>query len=225
MPRPGRCCDAGVVQHVMNRANRRERIFHDDEDYSLFINVLAASTRKFPIRLLAYCAMPNHWHLVLWPSAANVVPAYMHWLTSTHVRHYHRIHGLTGTGHLYQGRYLNVPVQTDRHVLTVLRYVEANPLRAGMVAEAQAWRWSSLSESTRESERLTVEGPVKRPYNWLAHVNAPVEGVQRLRRAVSTGRPFGTLQWTRETAERYGLRSTLRGPGRPRRESVDTLEA
>ena len=219
MPRPRRCCEAGIVQHVMNRGNRKERIFNDHHDYSLFIKVLATSTSKFPIRLLAYCAMPNHWHLVVWPSAANVVPAYMHWLTSTHVQQYHRIHGLVGTGHLYQGRYLNVPIQTDRHVLTVLRYVEANPVRAGLVAEAQAWPWSSLAEATRESDRLTVEGPVKRPHDWLTYVNAPVEGVHRLRRAVSTGRPFGTLQWTRETAERCGLTSTLRDRGRPRRGS------
>jgi len=129
MPRPRRVCEPGVVLHVMNRANRKQRIFHGETDYSLFVEVLAAATQKFAVRLLAFCVMPNHWHLVIWPSAGDDVPAYMHWLTSTHVRQYHRVHGLIGTGHLYQGRYVSVPVQTDRHLLTVLRYVEANAVR------------------------------------------------------------------------------------------------
>ena len=115
------------------------------------------------MRLLAYCVMPNHWHLVVWPSAPNAIPAYMHWLTSTHVQQYHRAHGLVGTGHLYQGRYKSVPVQSDRHLLTVLRYVEGNPVRAGLVPRAEGWPWSSVTEASLGFGRFTSDTPVPRP--------------------------------------------------------------
>jgi putative transposase len=217
MPRPRRVCEPGVVLHVMNRANRKQRIFHGETDYSLFVEVLAAATQKFAVRLLAFCVMPNHWHLVIWPSAGDDVPAYMHWLTSTHVRQYHRVHGLIGTGHLYQGRYVSVPVQTDRHLLTVLRYVEANAVRGRLVTRAQDWPWSSVAEESDGVRGFISPSPIQRPADWLQYLNGPPDGIERLRRAVAKGRPFGSLRWTQETAERCGLTSTLRDPGRPPR--------
>jgi len=182
----------------MNRGNRKKRIFNDEDDFRLFTQLLGAATDRFAMRLLAYCVMPNHFHLVVWPSAGDAISAYMRWLTGTHAQHYHRAHDLTGTGHLYQDRYRSVPVESDFHLLTVLRYVEANPLRAGLVSRAEHWQWSSLSEGTRRSGPTLTDSPIVRPLDWLDRVNAPDESLERLRHSVSTGVPYGTQKWSVE---------------------------
>jgi putative transposase len=94
------------------------------------------------MRLIAYCVMPNHFHLALWPREDGDLSRWVQWLLTTHVlRHlayYHR------TGHVWQGRFKAFPIQEDDHLRLVLRYIERNPLRASLVARAEQWRWSSL---------------------------------------------------------------------------------
>jgi putative transposase len=113
------------------------------------------------MRIVAYCLMPNHWHLVLWPNEDAAVSAYIHWLTGTHACHFNARHALTG--HVYQGRFKAVRVLEERHLLTLLRYVESNPVSAGLVERAEQWHWSSVGPL-----RLTSlhPGPVPRPSNW-----------------------------------------------------------
>ncbi|MGH7180217.1 MAG: transposase, partial [Tepidisphaeraceae bacterium] len=112
-------------------------------------------------------------------------------------------------------------VQSDGHLLTVLRYVEANPLWAKMVTAAQDWPWSSLGRGRQEA-KLPVQltgWPVDRPGDWLTIVNAPLEEetVESLRTSVSRGRPFGKLGWVNRMVKRLGLESTVRDPWRPRK--------
>jgi putative transposase len=116
--------------------------------------------------MLAYGVMPNHWHLVLWPRADGDVSRCVGWLTLMHTQRWHAHHHTTGTGHLYQGRFKSFPVQTDAHFLTVCRYVERNPVRAGLVPRAERWRWGSLWQ--REQRYAAVQGmlspwPVDQP--------------------------------------------------------------
>src|SRR6266850_1096513 len=119
------------------------------------------------MRVLAYCVMPNHWHLVLWPRADGDFSHYVGWLTLTHTQRWHAYQHTVGTGHLYQGRFKSFPVQTDEHVLTVCRYVERNPVRAGLVPQAEHWRWGSLWQWERRSalaqERMAHERRRTRP--------------------------------------------------------------
>ncbi len=96
MPKPLRHAPGGVVFHCIHRGNGRSRIFEDDRDYAAFEKVLAEALMRVPLRRLAYCLMPNHWHRVLWPSLDFRLPAFMHWLMVTHVRRCHahqRTHG------------------------------------------------------------------------------------------------------------------------------------
>ena len=172
MPRPRRLRAPWSVHHVVNRGNRKRTIFHKRGDYRAFVSVLEEACAKFGMRLLAFCVMRNHWHLVLWPDEKVSISAYMHWVTSTHVRRYHAHYGLTGTGHLYQGPYRNRICRDERGVLAVIRYVEANPLTAGLVKKAEAWEWSSLRIRLNGDEgQLLSEGPVPLPANWAMHVN------------------------------------------------------
>lgn len=172
MGRTRRITAPNAVHHVVNRGNRKTAIFLKRGDYRAFVRILAEAGRKYRMRLLSFCVMKNHWHLVLWPDHDVSISAYMHWVTSTHVRRYHQHYGLTGTGHLYQDRYRNRICRDERGVLAVMRYVEANPLTAGLVKRAQDWEWSSLRIRERgDADGLLSAGPVSLPENWTAHVN------------------------------------------------------
>src|SRR4051794_18867721 len=136
MGRARRVSAGGIVYHVMNRGNRRADVFHKPGDYDAFVQVLAEGLQVVPCRLLTFCVMPNHWHLVLWPHADGDLSRFVGWVTNTHVKRHRQHYEDVDGGHLYQARFRSFPVQTDPHLLTVLRYVEANPLRAGLALRA-----------------------------------------------------------------------------------------
>ena len=143
-------------------------------------------------------------------------------LTTTHVRRWHLYRHSVGEGHLYQGTYKSFPVQNDAHLLTVLRYVERNALRANLVVRAEAWRWSSLWRSLHPKEEdetpVLSDWPVDRPRNWVWRVNQPErkDELDALRQSGRRGRPFGTELWQHRISKRLGLESTFRPRGRPR---------
>ncbi len=214
----------GWVFHVLNRGNARMQIFDDTSDYRAFEQVLAETQERFRMRLLSYCLMPNHWHMVLWPRGDGDLGRFMQRLTTTHVRRWHLHRHTVGDGHLYQGIYKSFPIQQDEHFLTVCRYVERNALRANLVERAEDWRWSSLAVSRMSAARRRgdkcpslADWPVDRPRGWCRLVNKPQtdEEQEALHRAVQRGRPYGTPSWQERTAQRLGLQSTMRPRGRP----------
>lgn len=223
MPRRPRTATGGLVYHVLNRRVGRLRLFERDSDYAAFERVLEEAIARGGIRLMAYCVMPNHWHLLLWPRHDDELSETLRWLTVTHTQRWHAAHRSAGSGPLYQGRFKSFPVQTDEHFLTVTRYVERNALRANFVRRAENWRWGSLWRQTQGDAKARVllsDWPVPRPRNWLAYVNraeTPPE-LEALRRSAQRGRPFGSELWQNRTAKRLSLESTLRPRGRPRRE-------
>jgi putative transposase len=119
-------------------------LFHKQGDFDAFLKVLAEGLERYPVELLCYCLMSNHWHLLLKPKSSAGLADLMRWVGVTHVRRHHQHYHRRGGGHLYQGRYKSFPIQDDAHFLTVCRYIEANPLRAKMVERAEAWPYSSL---------------------------------------------------------------------------------
>jgi len=220
MARRLRSSDAGYVYHVLNRAVGRGRLFGKAGDYAAFEKVLREAWERDRMRVLSFVLMPNHWHLVLWPERDGQLSTWMQWLTVTHVRRWHAHQHTAGTGPVYQGRFKSFPVQEDEHYLRLCRYVERNPLRAGLVARAEEWRWSSLWHRVQATGLPWLSaGPLPLPRGWTAHVNA-VETEAELaavRRCVSRGAPMGTAEWQAQTAALLGLQSSLRGPGRPRK--------
>jgi putative transposase len=211
-----------LIYHALNRANARLPIFETDEDYRAFEQVLTDVRARIPTRILAYCLMPNHWHLVLWPREDGELSAFMRRLTLTHTQRWHAHRRTVGSGHLYQGRFKAFLVQNDPHFLTVCRYVERNALRAKLVKRAETWRWGSLWRSVHgdaPARALLSEWPIARPRNWIERVNRPENQAEldALRRSVNRGSPFGDNRWVERTAKRMGLESTLRPRGRPRR--------
>jgi putative transposase len=222
MSRPPRAAEGGLIYHALNRANTGLTIFDDADDYAAFERVLTEAVARSEMRLLAYCVMPNHFHLVVWPERDGHLSAFMRWLTMTHTQRWHARRKTAGTGHLYQGRFKSFPVQDDAHFYTVCRYVERNALRAGLAQRAEHWRWGSLwrwvDKEATPGPTLTP-WPIERPRDWIARVNAPLSRPEEaaLLRSIQRGQPFGSADWQTQTAGRLGLTSTLRPRGRPRK--------
>jgi putative transposase len=144
MPRPPRVTRADGCYHVINRGNGRANVFHKDADFAAFTRILSLACERHSMRLLAWCLMHNHFHLVLWPTRHGDVSRWMQWVTTCHVRRYHRHY--KGSGHVWQGRYKCFPIEPGPHLMTVLRYVERNSVRAGLTRRAEEWPWSSARE-------------------------------------------------------------------------------
>ncbi len=174
MPRLRRVFPDGIPQHVVNRGNRRATVFTDFADYLGFLAALADAGERTTVRLVAFCLMPNHWHLVLWPVKGREISAYMQVAMNAHIRDLQRRHGTSGTGHIYQGRYKPSSIVTERQFVNVCRYVEANPVSAGLVARAEHWKWSSLTtDGPAEDINILSPWPFRRPRGWLDEVNQP----------------------------------------------------
>jgi len=188
----------------------------DRFDYMAFVKLLAGMKAGYEIGLLAYCLMPNHFHLVMQAGATGAVSEALQWIQTSYVSRFRVKYG--STGHILQGRFKSFPVQRDSHLLAVLRYVERNPVRANLVGKATDWPWSSARWRGRSNHWLD-ESPVPLGDDWRGYVDAPQTSaeVAALRRSVSRGAPFGSPLWQHATAEVLGLESTLRPRGRPRK--------
>ena len=220
MPRTARAAVGGMIYHVLNRGNGRQRIFFKDGDYAAFLKVLAEGKKRGGMKVLGWCLMPNHWHLVLAPQGPGDLASFIGRCCTTHVRRYHQHHRTAGQGHVYQGRFKSFPIQKDEHLLTVLRYVEANAFRAKLVGRAEDWPWGSAAAGLPdEAKDLLDESPASRPGNWSVLLNRQLREQEEaaLRTSVVRGRPFGEEEWVRRTSRRLGLMHTLRPRGRPRK--------
>jgi putative transposase len=218
MPRRSRSGSGGVVFHVINRAARRSTLFPKSADYQTFLEAMAEASSHVSMRLLDYCIMPNHFHLILWPVADGDLSRYMAWLTTRHAQRWRRINGTAGEGAVYQGRFRAIPVQSDHHFLIACRYVERNPIRAGLVRRAEDWSWSSASP---HGENCNVphlsRWPILQPADWLDLVNGedPLGGEESIRMSIRRSRPFGHEAWRNETAAALGIRRERRGRPTP----------
>jgi len=217
MPRAGRAVEGGICYHVLNRSNDQRAVFRRESDYQEFLSLMEKATERVSMRVLAFALMPNHFHLVLWPHEDRDMGKWMQWLMTSHVRRHHGRY--QSMGHLWQGRYKSFPIQNDKHLLTVLRYVERNPLRAKLVTSGNDWPWSSLRwwHEPGKPAFLHPTQTVQHP-EWVKHVNQPQTEteLEAMRTCIRRGRPYGAERWVRKTAEQLGLEATLRPPGRPK---------
>jgi putative transposase len=219
MPRHARVSPDGFVQHVLNRGDHRESIFHKPGDFRAFLMAIAEAARRVPMRILAYCIMRNHFHLLLWPHQGRDLPEFMQLLMNVHLGRYLRHYRPSSPGHIYQSRYTNSIVDSDHALFRVARYVEANAMSAGIVRRAEDYRWSSASPEAADPVRPTIaEWPIAKPSSWLTYLNTPtpLDEWKRLQRSLRRGAPVGPEDWTKAIAATYGLGYTLQPPGRRR---------
>lgn len=222
MPRPIRTDVGDYCYHIINRANARLPIFFKEEDYVLFEQVLEEAKEKYDMRILAYHLMPNHFHLVLYPRKDGDLGKFMQWLTLTHTQRWHQSKNTKGTGHLYQGRYKSFLIEEDNHLLSVIRYVERNALRAKLVRKADSWKFCSLWRrlyGNVQQKKLLARWPISEPNDYLSFVNKPQlqEEEERVRLSVVKGKPYGNDIWSMKIIKKFGLESTIRLPWRPKK--------
>jgi putative transposase len=188
MPRKARNAPGGLIYHVLNRAVGRTHLFGKEVDYEAFERILIEAHQRHPIRILSYCVLSKHWQFVVWPEHDGQLTAFFRWLAHTHAMRWKVVHRHVGSGPVYQGRFKSFPVQDDDHLLTLLRYVEWNPLGAGLVTRAETWPWSSLWARRRGAAALKAilsPWPVPRPADWSRRVYTPVGGLVLWRLGVS----------------------------------------
>ena len=221
MPRAPRSIFANEYYHVLNRANRKAEVFHEPFDYHAFVALMAKAQERLELPILAACVMPNHVHLVVRPNASHDIARWTQWLFATHARHYHEKYRTTG--HVWQGRFKSFLVQDDHYLLTVLRYVERNALRAKLVDAAENWAWGSLNWRGRRDSPITLTpAPIDLPRWWMGFVNQPQTAaeVEAIRTSLRRQRPFGDPEWVERKAGEHGIQQSLTSVGRPRKRAL-----
>jgi len=196
------------------------RLFDSRKDFEAFQKCLVDTLKLSPMRLLGYCVMGNHWHLLLWPKADGELGRFMLRLTITHVRRWLEFRGEVGSGHVYQGRYKSFPIQDDGHLTTVCRYIERNPVRAELAKTCVDWPWSSAGQARLPAELQIdlCELPVVRRKDWTHWVDQPQTAMEEeaVLRSIRESRPFASPAWVRRHENRLGWREAGK-PGRPRK--------
>jgi putative transposase len=222
MPRTERVDIADEIYHVINRANGRMQIFNEQKDYQLFEELLTEAKAQTDMRILAYVVMPNHWHLILSPRKDGDLGIFMHWLSTTHTRRVHVATKTIGAGHLYQGRYKSFLVDSDNYLLTLIKYVERNPVRAKLVRVCENWQWGSAwrrINGNKEQKKLLDPSPTPLPHGYLRFINTSdkEDDLRDIRNAVNRGVPYGREKWVEQMITAYHLEATVRAQGRPRK--------
>ena len=222
MPRSLRVNVGGEIYHCLNRAVGKQTIFHNNKDYQLFEKILQEVVDIIDVRILAYSIMPNHFHLVLRPENDGDLSEFMKRLTVTHTQRYRFSTETVGQGAVYQGRYKSFIIQDDNHLLTVLRYVERNPLTAQLVKDSLEWKYGSVYKrykGTNKEKQLLAPWACEESNNYLELLARPLtpKEIERIEQSEKKGMPFGDDEYTLRLVEKYDLQSTLRKKGRPKK--------
>jgi len=217
MPRLPRRLQRAEFYHVLNRANVRARLFTTPSDYQVFVDLLAETVERFQLPLLAYCVMPNHWHLVVTPLTQSNLSTSLHWLTGTHAVRWSHAHVRRGPGHVYQDRFRSIPVQPGINLWRVVRYVERNACSARLVRRAEDWPWCSARQRLQNCHKPRLAPLHFLPSDlWLRYLNQQ-EPDRDIADAIRRDRPVGDDAWQQRRREELGLPEP-RPPGRPRLE-------
>lgn len=191
MSRRRRIVPPDSVLHIVNRGNDKRVIFPELLDYPSFLVLLREARDRFEVQLFAFCLMPNHFHLIVGVADLDAISSYMLFVQREHACDLRARARTRGCGHVFQRRYWSKVIEGDGHLLTAMRYVEANPVRAGLVEQAQHWEWSSLWDRTTGERDLLSRSPSMLPEAWALVVNTPVQApdLKAMRRPFKIGRP------------------------------------
>ncbi len=221
MPRLARTVFAKVPHHITQRGNRREDVFHTDEDREFYLTWLVDYCQEYKVDILAYCLMTNHIHLVAVPTTETGLQSVLKPLHMRYAQRFNRQHGFKG--HVWQGRYFSAPLD-ETYLWATLRYVERNPVRAKMVRKAERYRWSSAAAHChlREDKVLTSSERWWLQFNqindwssWLAESDE-AEELSVIRRNIEKGLPCGSDKFLNKLEKMTGRALKYRPQGRPR---------
>lgn len=218
MARLARVVVPGIPHHITQRGNRRQRVFFGNRDYALYRRLLGEHAKRSSVQIWAYCLMPNHVHVIMVPHEADGL---YRSLAEAHRRYTLHINAREGwRGYLWQGRFASFPMD-ETHLLAAARYVELNPVRAGLCAAPEEWPWSSARAhlAGRDDELAQVTPLLSLVGAWRAYLSRGSESREQetLRRHARTGRPLGSEAFIESLERVTGRRLKPRRPGpRPR---------
>ncbi len=220
MPRFARLVVPEYPHHVTQRGSRRQRTFFNDSDYIAYRDLLAEHLPKARAEIWAYCLMPNHVHLIVVPCNDDSLARL---LRETHARYARRVNQRYGwTGHLWQERFHSF-VMDETHLLAAVRYVELNPVRAGLCMHPSEWPWSSVHYHLRDfpDKLITPRSMANLVGDWQAYLDsAPTSAeIGKLRRHSSTGRPAGNARFIEKLETLTGRRLVRKKPGPSRKDN------
>lgn len=223
MPRGPRTVIAGLPHHVTQRGNRRQRTFFRDTDYLAYLDYMRDACERHGVEVWAWCLMPNHTHLAVVPSSESALSRA---ISDAHQRYTYEINQREGwRGHLWQGRYFSFAMD-ERYLRATVRYIELNPVRAGLVEKPQDYPWSSARAhlSGRDDGLVKVAPMLGRIADWAAFLRTETEAEEMIdiRKHQSTGRPLGDERFVTELEEKVGRPLRPQRPrGQPRREPTN----
>ncbi|MBL7197921.1 MAG: transposase [Candidatus Omnitrophica bacterium] len=141
--------------HIITRGNQKQKVFIQEEDYLKYVSILKKAKRKYKINLYSYCLMPNHVHLLVAPEKAPTISGFMHWLSLGYTVYFNSKYGKKG--HLWQGRFKGKPILKGDYLIQCAAYIEGNPVRAKLVTDMAAYKWSSYRERCLYSGKFILD--------------------------------------------------------------------
>jgi putative transposase len=220
MPRIARIIAAGYPHHITQRGNNRATVFFDDEDRQTYLNLLLKYSQKYGVAIWAYCLMSNHVHLLAVPETDTGLARGIGLTNMLYTQYLNRKRNQSGR--IWQNRFFSCLVESNQYLWGVARYIERNPVKAGMTARPQEYRWSSaVAHVTGQSDPLLAEQAWLAAHEQSGYADFLAAGDDEMdadiRRATNSGRPFGSEPFIDQME--LGLNQRLRpgAPGRPRK--------
>ncbi len=220
MPRIGRAVAAGFPHHVIQRGNNREEVFFDAKDRKKYLALLKKYSVKWESTIISYCLMSNHIHLLTKPKSDESLYKMMQGLTLCYTQYFNRTY--QRTGRLWGCRYHSCIVDHEKYLWAVARYVEQNPVRAGMVEKAEDYPYSSARAHVNGSKDAVLGEELfsndrRADYTLLLRSDMPRKEIEHLRYVTKTGRPFGNEGFVVEMERKLERRLLQQQRGRPRK--------
>jgi putative transposase len=229
MTRLARMVAVGVAHHVTQRGNARRFILERDADRFVYLDLLFHSIELHCLALIGYCLMSNHIHLIVVPGKPDSLARALKDTHGRYAAYWNASHH--SSGHVWQGRFYSCLLD-EAHLWEALRYAELNPVRAGLVAKAESWGWSSASAHCGTSppnahlamEPWQARWAVKEWQSFLAGEQAQSQ-LTAIRNSTYTGRPLGTTEFIRSLERDTNRSLTVHKRGRPRKTNMDEKQA
>jgi len=228
MPRTARIIIADYPHHIIQRGHNRQAVFASDDDYLYYLDNLQEWKEKLHCKVYGYCLMTNHVHLVIDPGTEEQnLALLMKRVAGRQTRYINKLEKRSGT--LWEGRFKSSPISTNDYLLICCRYVELNPVRAGIVATPEAYRWSSYGAKVGLAQQGVVDfdplylglssSEKKRQDKYRDYMIGMIseEETDQIRRAIQRGQLTGASRFIDEIEEKLGKRVEFRGPGRPKK--------
>jgi putative transposase len=220
MPRIARIVGVGYPHHIIQRGNNREKVFLNQRDYERYLSFLSRYSEQKEISVLAYCLMPNHIHLLVKPSGEEALPKMMQGVTLCYTKYFNGENGRTGR--LWECRYYSTVIDADSYLWTVIKYIENNPVRAGMVKRPEDYLYSSAKAHVLGKrdplleEQLFDKGELNE-YRSFIRSEEDQKITEEIRKQTRSGKPLGGSKFLLTLSERLSCSLSFRPKGRPRK--------